>query len=135
MAGNLVSTHTVRHHDCCLNHLTRILYIVSNQYIVAVSILGKSDLNVLYFVVLGWDLGFNDSLFCCPSFCLLVLYRSASDHLRLQHGVLQEGYPLSAQPGAVGRGWSTGTQKHWQTRGMPVGWLFCAFLQKGLVGH
>ena len=51
---------------------------------------------------------------------------SASEHLlfNLAYDVIQEGYPLSAQPGAVGRSWSTSPQKHQKTRVKKSGSIF-----------
>ena len=99
-----------------LKHLAQVLCRVSNLKIVAVNTWGRCEFPILYFIVLEWPL-LDD--FCVLLFLLLpsVLYSSASEHslFSLGHGVVQKGYPLTTQPGAVGRGWSAGPQKHWQT--------------------
>lgn len=112
-----------------LNFLTQVLYRLSSQYIVAVNILGRSEFNFLYFIVFGC-VRLMVLLFCCSSAA-----QRRNTLFRLRYGVLQEGHPVSAEPGAVGRGWSESPQKHWQTRGMLSGGLLCAFLQEALVGH
>lgn len=72
-------------------------------------------------------------LFCSPSGPLSSTAQRRNTLFRLGHGLLQEGYPVRAQPGAVGRGRGEGPKKHWQTRGMLVGWLF-VFLAEGTGG-
>lgn len=99
-----------------LKHLAQVLCRVSNLKVVAVNTWGRCEFRILYFIVLGWSLldDFSVLLFLLlPS----VVYSSASERslFSLGHGVVQKGYLLTAQPRAVGRGWSAGPQKHRQT--------------------